>query len=517
MERSQPRDPAVVRDAVPNLLIADVAALTGVAPPQLRSWEAAGLLQPRRLPNGTRLYSPEDVARARLIARSLVNPGRRGSLRRLRVALSRGDLQPIPEDYAGLAPASAALSDALYWRSVVESMPELVIVCDLDERVTAMNPALRALLERQEPAPNIEALPSALRTLPLRWSALTGTRHSDLALTLTGPDGLRKPTIWSVAPLRAEAGAVYGAIGVGHLGPPDPAGQADWMAIAAHDLRSPVTVILGRLELARSTAGRLAVATEGDQSDARDMLERHLAAATRATIDLIRAMDTLLDASAAAAGALVAQLEPDGVELDAIARAALDHAREHTSRHALGLEVSGEPLLVAGDNVRLRQVFDNLLANAIKYAPGGGPITVSLEAVAAPPRSGPYLGPTPGSRPAVQPGDPPRWALVRVRDTGLGIPAEAVPYVFDRFWRAAGPARQVAGSGLGLYTCRAIAAAHGGHIWVEESVTASGNDGEAQGRHGTVIALLLPLVRSPRGGGPHTADSGAQGQIGRRG
>lgn len=500
----------------PTLLIADVAALTAVAPPQLRSWEAAGLLQPRRLPNGTRLYGPEDVARIRLIARSLVNPGRRGSVRRLEVALSRGDLQPIPEDYAWLAPAAAALSGARYWRSVVESMPELVVVCDSDERVTAMNPALRALLEWQGPTSSIETLPAELKTLPLRWVALTGTRHSDLALTLTGPDGMRKPTLWSVAPLRAEGGAVYGAIGVGRLAPPDPGGQAEWMAIAAHDLRSPVTVILGRLELARNAAARADVATDTDRHEIGALLDRHLAAATRATIDLIRAMDTLLDASAAAAGALVAQLEPDGVELDPLARAAIEHAQDHTSCHAIGLVVPGEPLRVAGDKVRLRQVFDNLLANAIKYAPGGGPITVSLEAVAAPPAAGPHLSPSPGSGPAVQPGDPPRWALVRVRDTGLGIPAEALSYVFDRFWRAAGPARQVAGSGLGLYTCRAIAAAHGGHIWVEESVTAAGDDGDAQGRHGTVIALLLPLAVPP---GPVGAqgDSGEQGQVGQRG
>jgi len=77
-----------------------VAGLTGVEPPQLRSWEAAGLLRPRRLPNGTRLYGPEDVARVRLVARSLVSLVRRGSLRRLGAALARGELRPIPEDYA---------------------------------------------------------------------------------------------------------------------------------------------------------------------------------------------------------------------------------------------------------------------------------------------------------------------------------------------------------------------------------------------------------------------------------
>jgi MerR family transcriptional regulator, light-induced transcriptional regulator len=85
-----------------HLLIADVAALTGVPPPQLRSWEQAGLIHPRRSPNAIRLYSIEDVARVRLVKRSLINPGRRGSLRRLVKALAAGTLAPGPEDYEGL-------------------------------------------------------------------------------------------------------------------------------------------------------------------------------------------------------------------------------------------------------------------------------------------------------------------------------------------------------------------------------------------------------------------------------
>lgn len=491
MERSQTRDPAVVRDAEPTLLIADVAALTGVAAPQLRSWEGAGLLHPRRLPNGTRLYGSEDVARVRLITRSLVNPGRRGSLRRLAVDLARGDLQPSPADYAGLDPSPSALVGTRYWRAVVESMPDLVVVCDLDGRVTAMNQALRALLGGTGPRGGTEALPASLQELPLRWAALTGTQHRDLALTFPGQGGARQTTLWSVAPLRAEEGAVYGAIAVGRPAEADPAGQAEWVAMAAHDLRSPVTVIMGRLELARHTAARAAAAPAAARDAAEALLDRHLAAAERATTDLIRALDTLLDASAAAAGALISQLEPGGVDLGQVALEAVAHAQERTSRHAIGLQTPAGALLVAGDRVRLRQVIDNLLTNAIRYAPEGGPIDVHLEAVSSPPAA--VAAHMPGA--VAPPGEVPRWALMRVRDTGLGIPVEGVPRAFDRFWRAAGPARQVPGTGLGLYTCRAIAAAHGGHIWVEQSVQYDEN--EEQGWHGTVIALLLPLAGTP--------------------
>jgi len=508
VERSQTRDPAVVRDTEPTLLIADVAALTGVAAPQLRSWEGAGLLHPRRLPNGTRLYGSEDVARVRLITRSLVNPGRRGSLRRLAVDLARGDLQPSPADYAGLDPSPSALVGTRYWRAVVESMPDLVVVCDLDGRVTAMNRALRALIGGTEPRGGMDALPASLRELPLRWAALTGTQHRDLALTFPGQGGARQTTLWSVAPLRAEEGAVYGAIAVGRPAEADPAGQAEWVAMAAHDLRSPVTVIMGRLELARHTAARAAAAPAAARDAAEALLDRHLAAAERATTDLIRALDTLLDASAAAAGALISQLEPGGVDLGRIALEAVEHAQERTSRHAIGLQTPAGALLVAGDRVRLRQVIDNLLTNAIKYAPEGGPIDVHLEAVSSPPAA--VVAPVPG---AVAPsGEVPRWALMRVRDTGLGIPAEGVPRAFDRFWRAAGPARRVPGSGLGLYTCRAIAAAHGGHIWVEKSVQYDKN--EEQGWHGTVIALLLPLAGTPAPTG--AIAGGEQGEQGER-
>lgn len=517
MAGKQAGEPPIDRDTDPTLLIADVAALTGVAAPQLRSWEGAGLLQPRRLPNGTRLYGTEDVALVRLIVRSLVNPGRRGSLRRLAADLARGDLRPERADYAGLAPSPSALVGTRYWRSVVESMPDLVLVSDMDGRVTAMNPALRALLGT--PGSGTETLPTELRELPLRWAALTGTQHRDLALTVSGSDGARRSTLWSVAPLRAEEGAIYGAIATGRTAAADPAGQAEWVAMAAHDLRSPVAVIMGRLELARHTAGRVAAAPAAARGASEALLDRHLAAAERATTDLIRILDTLVDASAAAAGALISQLEPSGVDLGQVSLEAVEHAQERTSRHAIGLQTPAEALLVAGDRVRLRQVLDNLLTNAIKFAPEGGPIDVRLEAVPSPPAAiaTRIMGDSPlgagtrgtgwrlrgttaaGGVPAPL-GEVPRWALVRVRDTGLGIPAEGVPQAFDRFWRAAGPARRVPGTGLGLYTCRAIAAAHGGHIWVEESIQYDEN--REQEWHGTVIALLLPLAETIPATGP---------------
>lgn len=478
-----------------NLLIADVAALTEVPPPQLRSWEQAGLLHPRRSPNGVRLYGLEDVARVRLIKRSLVNPGRRGSLRRLAAQLAAGAMLPEPEDYEGLAGVAdepTPLAAAQHWRAVVDAMADLVVVCDIAGQMTYANPPLRALLPSAaaDARPLAAApLPAALDALPLRWAARTGTLHRDMALVLQGPSGAAQRTVWAVTPLRADDGVLHGAVGVGRVAPLEPATPEDLLAGAAHDLRDPVTNILGRLELARRTVAilRTGMAPDGDRSRATDVLEQHLARAEVSTIDLIRTMDTLLDASAIASGALIQHLEPEGVSLDQLAREAVAHAQEHTTRHILSLEVAVAPLPVAGDPRRLRQVLDNLLANAVKYAPDGGPITMRVETVVEPPSD------LPSSLRAGD-GGAAQWAVVRVTDRGLGIPATALPYVFDRYWRASGATRSIPGTGLGLYTCRAIIAAHGGHIWVERSAPAAVDETEGTGWHGTVMALLLPLA-----------------------
>jgi OmpR-family two-component system manganese-sensing sensor histidine kinase len=133
-------------------------------------------------------------------------------------------------------------------------------------------------------------------------------------------------------------------------------------------------------------------------------------------------------------------------------------------------------------------LFDNLLANAMKYSPDGGPIGVQLAVLSPSAEAAVPLAAMRGDS-----GVAPRWVQVRISDTGLGIPSEAQPYVFDRFWRAEGPTRHLPGSGLGLYTSRAIVAAHGGHIWIERSVQAPDAGGVSSEWHGTVIAVALPI------------------------
>jgi two-component system sensor histidine kinase BaeS len=98
----------------------------------------------------------------------------------------------------------------------------------------------------------------------------------------------------------------------------------------------------------------------------------------------------------------------------------------------------------------MAQVMNNLMSNAIRYTPSGGTITVSTGTEAAEGRS---------------------WAIVRVADTGMGIPEDELPYIFDRFFRGEEPrAMQISGTGLGLAILKEIVELHGGRVTVQSEV-----------------------------------------------
>jgi signal transduction histidine kinase len=195
------------------------------------------------------------------------------------------------------------------------------------------------------------------------------------------------------------------------------AGERRFLADASHELRTPVTALLGNVEYA---------ARHGADPEVIDELQRD---ATR----LARLVDDLLVLERAGAGAQ--QLR--AVELDALARAVLA-GQEHAVRVRL---LAAEPVIVRGDEVALERVLENLIENALVHGPAQGTVAVSVTRA--------------GDR-----------ARLTVRDEGPGPDPAELDRVFERFWR--GPdASERPGSGLGLSIVAAIVERHGGRIVVE--------------------------------------------------
>ncbi len=234
----------------------------------------------------------------------------------------------------------------------------------------------------------------------------------------------------------------------------------EFISVAAHELRTPLSAIQG-------FASMLEVQTRlGRGAELVDWQQEAIAEIQVATARMNALVNDLLDVTRIQADRLELHLAP--VELVEMVRRCLARLRLTAELHTLTLEIEAleadEPVLLEADGMRLEQVFGNLLGNAIKYSPEGGPITVTVRA----------------DREAA-------LAELRIQDSGIGIPAEQQGKMFQRFARATNVHdHQIAGTGLGLFVCRELVERHGGHIWFEST----------EGT-GTTFFLTLPLAAPP--------------------
>ncbi len=219
------------------------------------------------------------------------------------------------------------------------------------------------------------------------------------------------------------------------------------LADVTHELRTPLTVIQGNLE------GMLDGIYPADSRRLNDLLEE--------TRLLSRVIDDLRTLSLAESGALKLELQPVSLA-DLIEQAAAGFEAQ-ASRAGVAIQVAVQPglPLVEVDPERIREVLANLLNNALRYTPAGG--TIHL-------------------RGWIEPGDELR-ARVAVQDNGVGIAAQDLPHIFDRFYKSA----DSRGSGLGLAICKSLVGAHGGEIFAE-----------SRPGSGTTLWFTLPLT-----GGSH--------------
>ena len=214
----------------------------------------------------------------------------------------------------------------------------------------------------------------------------------------------------------------------------------EFLATLGHELRNPLAPLLTGLELLK--AARI---QDSRVTHTTGIMERQVK-------HLIRLVDDLLEVSRITRGLIDIQREP--LDLDTILQSAVDTTRPacEASNHELLLELPAERVPVAGDVVRLTQVFSNLLTNACKYTNPGGRIVVTLE--------------HDGNR-----------ARVSVRDNGIGIPADQLGTIFDMFTQVDRSNRRAQGGlGIGLTLVRSLIDLHGGSVEARSAGPGTGSE-----------------------------------------
>lgn len=221
-----------------------------------------------------------------------------------------------------------------------------------------------------------------------------------------------------------------------------------FLSIAAHELKTPLTSLLGNVQLIERRIAK------NDEANDRD--RRTIRVVRQQGQRLKQMIDALLDVSRLEQGQLSITQAP--VDLGALAERVVQEVQLGAMQHAIECRLPPEPVVTLGDELRLEQVLQNLLQNAIKYNPDGGAIIVTVER-----QSG--------------------QAAIQVQDQGVGIPASALSHVFERFYRVPdAQQRHIQGTGIGLYVVKEIVTLHGGTV---EAISQEGG--------GSTFTIRLPL------------------------
>jgi len=230
-------------------------------------------------------------------------------------------------------------------------------------------------------------------------------------------------------------------------------------ADVSHELRTPLTILRGELEAMAGQAGH--------QPETLEMVGNSLEEIERLT----HIVDQLLIISRLDAGQ--AGIERSNLDLGVLANTTAEQMRLLADEKDISINYAIEPgTTVWGDPLRLKQVLVNLLDNAIKYTPNGGHIELAVRSH--------------GNR-----------ATLSVADNGVGISPEALPHIFERFYRAdKARTRSTGGTGLGLSIVKAIVTAHDGKVNVSSSLT-----------HGTEVQVELPLATGNAKAAPSRVDA----------
>ena len=224
--------------------------------------------------------------------------------------------------------------------------------------------------------------------------------------------------------------------------------RREFVHTVSHDLRSPLTSVIGYSEL---------IERAGSLNEQQREFVRRIQESIQHITSLI---NDLLDIGSLEAGI---DTRREFVQLEGILRYTIDMLHGQIKAKRLKIKTDIAPTLPAlrANPIRLRQVLDNIVGNAIKYSPTGGEIFISIHAE----------------------GD---QVILQVTDQGPGIPPADQPHIFDKFYRATNITPDVEGSGLGLAIVKTIVENHQGRIWVESTLG-----------KGSSFFIVIPVVSEP--------------------
>ena len=363
--------------------------------------------------------------------------------------------------------------------ALLEAAGEGILLVSADGRITRANPAATRFLRLPPPADGIQ-IASSIRAAPIRRAIQAALDRREATAVEHELDGRR---VFILAQPAKHEGAVVSLVDLTEIRRLE-AARRDFVANASHELKTPLTSIRGYAE------------TLLDESVPPDMRKRFLETIAQNATRLQRVVDDLLDLSRIEAGAW--QPDPGPVAVSDIALEAWSSLERTATERDIVLEIDEDAELeVRADPFALRQIFTNLLDNALRHSADGSRLRV---------------GATRRPRAAGDAGSAGGDVEIRVADEGAGIPTEALPRIFERFFRVdAARTGMEGGTGLGLAIVKHLVEQMGGGVRAESAL----------GR-GTTVYFSLPAASATEsaiagsGGVPRAADGAAGIQLATR-
>ena len=364
--------------------------------------------------------------------------------------------------------------------AVLQGMTDILLAVDEQGRVMTFNRKAEQLLglEREKlPGMKVEEVLKADITpenIPCRVVLRTAEPCLDVSYNLQCSSA-NIPVLSSAAPLKNSSGQLFGSVeiirDISHLKALEQE-KEDFVSMLSHDLKAPITAVVGSVDLVRE--GRLGPVNH----DQREYLE----SAMESCAEMVEMIDTLLGVHKFEAGKMRLHFKEEHPHqlIQRILTRFLSVARRGQIRL---FATAGENLpSIRVDSTTFSRLMGNLLTNALKFTPEGGEIEVSscvIEDIATVAGRMPKRTYQAERLPLKG-----RFVQITIRDSGVGIPAEALETIFDRFVQARNRSvGKSTGTGLGLTFCRKVMDAHDGYIWAESVV----------GR-GSTFVLLFPAV-----------------------